>query len=115
MLPARLCYSIPTRKSGRSILLKGGDIASEVFERLGSRSSVRVIGSSVRAPRRACLILLGGTALEGLRYVWWNFVSVRKERIEQAKEDWKERFTPVPGERRFIPLPDTQPNQVGTI
>ena len=40
-------------------------------------------------------------------HVWWNFVSSRKERIEQAKADWKAgRFDGVPGETEFIPLPD---------
>jgi hypothetical protein len=51
-------------------------------------------------------MLLGGAALEGPRYIWWNFVSSRRERIEQAKEDWKMgRFAPVPGDTEFIPLP----------
>ena len=46
--------------------------------------------------------------MEGPRYIWWNFVSSRKERIEQAKEDWKMgRFALLPGdETEFIPLPD---------
>jgi redox-sensitive bicupin YhaK (pirin superfamily) len=62
---------------------------------------------TVKAVRRARLMFLGGAALEGPRYIWWNFVSSRRERIEQAKEDWKSgRFTPVPGETEFIPLPD---------
>jgi redox-sensitive bicupin YhaK (pirin superfamily) len=63
---------------------------------------------TVRALRRARLMLLGGAALEGPRYIWWNFVSSRKERIEQAKEDWKTgRFAPVPNETEFIPLPQS--------
>ncbi len=63
---------------------------------------------TVRAARRARLMFLGGSALEGPRYIWWNFVSSRKERIEQAKEDWRSgRFRPVPGETEFIPLPES--------
>ena len=55
----------------------------------------------------APLTRLGGAALEG-RDIWWNFVSSRRERIEQAKEDWKTgKFAPVPGETEFIPLPDS--------
>ena len=51
-------------------------------------------------------MFLGGAAMEGPRYIWWNFVSSRKERIEQAKEEWKTgKFRPVPGETEFIPLP----------
>jgi redox-sensitive bicupin YhaK (pirin superfamily) len=61
---------------------------------------------SVRARTPARFMALGGAAL-GARHVWWNFVSSRKERIEQAKEDWKAgRFGTVPGdEAEFIPLP----------
>jgi redox-sensitive bicupin YhaK (pirin superfamily) len=83
------------------------DIAGERFEAprlLIFRPGDRI---TVRATRQARLMFLGGTAMEGRRYIWWNFVSSRKERIEQAKEDWKTgRFRPVPGETEFIPLPD---------
>ncbi|WP_245638334.1 pirin family protein [Croceicoccus bisphenolivorans] len=53
------------------------------------------------------IMLLGGEAM-GPRRVWWNFVSSRMERIEQAKEDWTEgRFPVVPGdEKEFIPIPE---------
>jgi redox-sensitive bicupin YhaK (pirin superfamily) len=61
---------------------------------------------TVKGTRPARLMFLGGAALEGPRYIWWNFVSSRRERIEAAKEDWKTgRFAPVPGETEFIPLP----------
>jgi redox-sensitive bicupin YhaK (pirin superfamily) len=62
---------------------------------------------TVTAMSRTRLMFLGGSALEGPRYIWWNFVSSRRERIEQAKEEWKSgRFAPVPGETEFIPLPE---------
>jgi redox-sensitive bicupin YhaK (pirin superfamily) len=83
------------------------DIAGDTFE--GPRLLVFRPGDriTVRALRRARLMFLGGAALEGPRYIWWNFVSSRKERIEQAKEDWKMgRFAPVPNETEFIPLPE---------
>ena len=58
-------------------------------------------------PEGARLMLLGGAPLDGPRHIWWNFVSSSKERIEQAKADWKEgRFAKVPGDSEFIPLPD---------
>jgi redox-sensitive bicupin YhaK (pirin superfamily) len=62
---------------------------------------------AVRAVTASHLAILGGAALEGPRHIWWNFVSSRKERIEQAKEDWKSaRFDIVPGDEvEFIPLP----------
>jgi len=83
------------------------EIAGETFE--GPRLLIFRPGDriTVRALRRARLMFLGGAALEGPRYIWWNFVSSRKERIEQAKEDWKTgRFAPVPNETEFIPLPE---------
>ena len=65
---------------------------------------------TIRAPMGpdvgARLLLLGGEPLDGPRHLWWNFVSSRQDRIEQAKEDWKRgRFAAVPGETEFIPLP----------
>ncbi|MGE0747506.1 MAG: pirin family protein [Rhodospirillales bacterium] len=55
----------------------------------------------------ARLVLLGGEPMDGPRHIWWNFVSSRSERIEQAKADWKAgRFAAVPGETEFIPLPE---------
>ncbi|WP_419696247.1 pirin family protein [Mesorhizobium muleiense] len=56
----------------------------------------------------AHFMLFGGASLGSKRYIWWNFVSSSKERIEQAKEEWKTgRFDIVPGdEEEFIPLPD---------
>src|SRR4029450_4831889 len=50
----------------------------------------------------------GGAAMDAPRHIWWNFVSSRKERIEQAKADWKAaRFDSVPGDdKEFIPLPE---------
>lgn len=82
-------------------------IAGETFEasrmlifRPGDRITV-----TAAAPSR--IMLLGGAAMEGSRYIWWNFVSSSRERLEQAKEDWAQgRFKAVPGETEFIPLPE---------
>ncbi len=54
------------------------------------------------------VMLLGGEAFTTKRHVWWNFVSSDRERINQAKQDWREgRFPKVPGdEEEFIPLPE---------
>jgi redox-sensitive bicupin YhaK (pirin superfamily) len=62
---------------------------------------------TIRATSKARMMLLGGERLDGPRHIWWNFVSSSKDRIEQAKDDWKHgRFPPVPGEAEFIPLPE---------
>lgn len=56
------------------------------------------------------IILLGGEPL-GERFVWWNFVSSSKERIESAKADWRAgRMILPPGDDlECIPLPDDPP------
>lgn len=59
------------------------------------------------ALRKTHCMLLGGDSLEGPRHLYWNFVHSSTERIEQAKEDWRNgRFGKVAGDDEFIPLPD---------
>ena len=62
---------------------------------------------TLRSDRGGKVMLMGGEAFKTHRYVWWNFVSSSRERIDQAKDDWLEdRFPKVPGdEEEFIPLP----------
>lgn len=51
--------------------------------------------------------IFGGEPFEEQRYIFWNFVSSRIDRIEQAKQDWiAQRFPKVSGETDFVPLPD---------
>jgi redox-sensitive bicupin YhaK (pirin superfamily) len=59
-------------------------------------------------PAGAHIMVFGGDALSSKRYIWWNFVSSSRERIEQAKQEWKTgRFDIVPGdEEEFVPLPE---------
>lgn len=60
----------------------------------------------IRAIEESRVMIIGGESL-GERHVWWNFVSSSRDRIEQAKDDWREgRFAPVPGDDEFIPLPE---------
>jgi len=63
------------------------------------------IAAAGSAPAR--VMLLGGEPMDGPRYLTWNFVASSAERIEQAKQDWRNQaFPKVPGETEFIPLPD---------
>jgi redox-sensitive bicupin YhaK (pirin superfamily) len=69
--------------------------------------AVLAIGSTpkLRTPAACRIALVGGKSL-GPRFIVWNFVSSRRERIAQAQDDWAaQRFDPVPGETEFIPLP----------
>jgi redox-sensitive bicupin YhaK (pirin superfamily) len=93
----------------RAIYVVSGEIeiAGDRFE--GGRLLVFKPGDriTVRAASPARIAVVGGAAMDGPRHIWWNFVSSRKERIDQAKADWKAgRFEAVPGESEFIPLPD---------
>ena len=68
----------------------------------------------IHAKQKSTLMLLGGEHV-GDRYIWWNFVSSRKERIEQAKADWKEGRIQLPptDNHEFIPLPDDKTKPAG--
>jgi redox-sensitive bicupin YhaK (pirin superfamily) len=53
--------------------------------------------------------IVGGAPLDGPRYLWWNFVSSRRERILQASADWEaQRMGGIAGDPEFIPLPPTR-------
>ncbi len=82
--------------------LDGADIPPRhlvVLDR-GSRAVLRA-----KTPLKA--MLFGGEPLDGHRHIWWNFVSSSKDRIEQAKQDWRDgRFGKIAGDDEFIPLPD---------
>jgi hypothetical protein len=89
------------------------DIAGDVFgpaQLLVFRPGDRI---TIRARSDARFMMLGGEPMDGPRIIWWNFVSSRMDRIEQAKADWKAaRFDSVPGDSEFIPLPEPPPPPV---
>ncbi|ANN60257.1 hypothetical protein A9174_28515 [Mesorhizobium loti NZP2037] len=102
---------IPADAEERAIYTLEGEVAisGDVFpaERLlVFRPGDEIIISSHTG---AHFMLFGGASLGSQRYIWWNFVSSSKERIEQAKQEWKTgRFDIVPGdEKEFIPLPES--------
>jgi redox-sensitive bicupin YhaK (pirin superfamily) len=72
------------------------------------------IHATLRSGRGAHVMLCGGAPLDGPRHVWWNFVSSSRDRINQAKEDWREqRFARVPNDaEEHIPLPVAVPKTV---
>jgi redox-sensitive bicupin YhaK (pirin superfamily) len=84
------------------------DIAGDRFE--AGRLLVFRPGDtvSIAAATDTHFVIVGGAPMDGPRHIWWNFVSSRKERIEQAKAEWKAgHFGKVPGDEiEFIPLPE---------
>ena len=64
--------------------------------------------ATLRSAKGGRVMLCGGEAFATPRHVWWNFVSSSRDRINQAKDDWKaQRFPKVPGDdQEFIPIPE---------
>src|SRR5207253_8143522 len=69
---------------------------------------------TITALDKTTIMMLGGEAL-GPRHIWWNFVSSRRDRIEQAKADWKEGRIHLPpnDNEEFIPLPEDHRSKPG--
>jgi hypothetical protein len=94
----------------RAVMLVGGEAsldgqALEPYALVVLKPGESMTLSSERGGK---IMLLGGEAFQTRRYVHWNFVSSSRDRIEQAKDDWRAgRFPLVPGDtEEFIPLPD---------
>ena len=81
----------------------GGEEIAPAFDQVGSDGLPLLEDGAARAR-----VLMGGEAFSTRRYVFWNFVSSSRDRISQAKEDWKAlRFAMIPGDdQEFIPLPE---------
>lgn len=100
----------------RAVMLVGGEAAIAgqplgLYELTVLKPGEVMTLASQRGGR---VMLLGGEAFTTPRHVWWNFVSSSRERINQAKEDWRAgRFPLVPGDsEEFIPLPTGTPKTV---
>jgi len=103
---------LPVEYAGRALYVVSGTVSSDGKPHgegtmLVFREHTR---ACVTALEPAHVMLIGGAPLAGERIIWWNFVSSSRERLEQAKDDWRNRrFAPVPGDEiEFIPLPDSQ-------
>lgn len=110
VLPGGRFHIPPTTEERAIYTLRGNvGIAGDVFPSdrlLAFRPGDDIVVEA--GPEGAHFMLFGGAALGSKRYIWWNFVSSSKERIEQAKEEWRTgRFDIVPGdEEEFVPLPE---------
>ncbi len=116
-LEAGVRLPLPDDHEDRGLYVVEGSIsvAGQTFEagrmmvfRPGDRIGV------MAGPTGARLIILGGATLAGPRFIWWNFVSSSREKIDAAKEQWRKgdwgrgRFDLPPDDRdEFIPLPPT--------
>ena len=108
-LEAGASASLPQEYAERAVYVASGEIEIDGTQHGAGRMIVVAARDevAVRAVGAARVLLLGGAPLDGPRHLWWNFVSSSRERIEQAKRDWREaKFAPVPGDDERIPLPD---------
>jgi redox-sensitive bicupin YhaK (pirin superfamily) len=100
----------------RAVMLVGGDanIDGQPLELYSLVVLKPGATMTLRSSSGGKVMLMGGEAFSTHRYVWWNFVSSSRERINQAKADWEEgRFPKVPGDDlEFIPLPKKPPTTV---
>ncbi len=116
-LDAGTKLTLPREYSERAVYLVKGSL--EVAGIAYSPGQMLVFGPkeepTIMARQAATLMLLGGEPL-GERFIWWNFVSSRKERIEQAKADWKAGRIVLPpnDNKEFIPLPETKSGPVSS-
>lgn len=116
VLGAQGAIPIEISADERALMLVGGE-ADLDGEALGLYElTVLEPGRNMTLTSRdgARVMLLGGEAFATKRHVWWNFVSSSRERINQAKDDWRKgRFPKVPGDSdEFIPLPEAKPKTV---
>lgn len=109
-------FGLPREHSERGIYIAKGCIETGGRSYTAGQMLVFKLGAdpTIIAKEPATLMVLGGEPL-GERFIWWNFVSSRKERIEQAKADWKEGriLLPPTDNEEFIPLPEDRSKPAG--
>jgi len=102
-------FALPKEHSERGFYISRGsvEISGNSYQMGQMLVFSEGVDPSIMAKEPTTLMLLGGEPL-GERFIWWNFVSSRKERIEQAKEDWKQGriLLPPNDDQEFIPLPE---------
>lgn len=101
--------TLPPEHEERGVYLVQGDVSVSGISLPEKSLAYLPAGEKVeiKAISQSRVMLLGGEKMDGPRHIWWNFVASSKEKIEEAKQRWRDqRFAPVPGETEFIPLPE---------
>ena len=109
-------FELPKEHSERGFYIAKGsiEIAGITYDQGKMLVFNKGVDPTIIAKENTTMMLLGGEPL-GDRFIWWNFVSSRKERIEQAKEDWKQGriILPPNDNKEFVPLPDDKSRPAG--
>ena len=102
-------FGLPKEHSERGFYIAKGsvEVAGNSYHQGQMLVFNKGVDPTIVAKEETTLMLLGGEPL-GDRFIWWNFVSSRRERIDQAKEDWKQGriILPPNDNKEFIPLPE---------
>jgi redox-sensitive bicupin YhaK (pirin superfamily) len=110
-------FALPKEHSERGFYIVTGslELAGITYDAGKMLVFSKGVDPLITAKEHTTLMLLGGEPL-GERFIWWNFVSSRRERIEQAKEDWKQGriILPPNDNHEFIPLPDDKSRPAGS-
>lgn len=110
-------FGLPKEHSERGFyIVKGSiEIGATTYNAGQMLVFTKGVDPLIKAKQDTTLMMLGGEPL-GERFIWWNFVSSRKERIEQAKEDWKQGriLLPPADNAEFIPLPPDKTGPAST-
>jgi redox-sensitive bicupin YhaK (pirin superfamily) len=108
-MPAGTSIGVPAEHEQRAVYAVEGDVEVDGTPLTGAHMAVVESDATfaIRARSAAKVMLVGGARRDGERFIWWNFVSSSRERIDAAKATWQaQAFGQVPGETEFIPLPD---------
>ncbi|MGS1115951.1 pirin family protein [Castellaniella sp. UC4442_H9] len=103
--------SLSAQYPERAVYVARGEV--EIDGQVMPAGRMQVVDSAramqIMARQRSTLMLLGGEPI-GERFIFWNFVSSSRDRLEQAGEDWRAQRMklPVGDDREFIPLPETR-------
>lgn len=116
-LDAGATFELPKGHAERGIyIVKGNvEVGSTTYHDGQLLVFTKGVDPIIIAKENSTLMLLGGEPL-GERFIWWNFVSSRKERIDQAKEDWKQGRIKLPpsDNKEFVPLPEDKSGPAGS-
>jgi redox-sensitive bicupin YhaK (pirin superfamily) len=107
-MPAGTSITLPEGSAEMAAYAVSGEVSIEGRSYTEGTMAIACANGTLdlTASSESKVMVIGGETI-GKRHLYWNFVSSSRERIEQAKEDWREkRFAPVAGDDEFIPLPE---------
>ena len=102
-------FDLPPEHAERAIYVVGGEVSIDGTTIAPHTVAVVEPGVpvTVSTTSAARIMAFGGAAMDGDRFISWNFVASSRELLDNARSRWREqRFPGVPGETEFIPLPE---------